>query len=257
MRADRQQGVTAVANPVGLKRGLNGVAIVTGASRGIGQAIAVELGRAGFAVAAAARSADGLQETGALIAEAWDGPSPHMIVTADVEDEESVMELFSGVVDRYGRIDLLVNNAGYVDPVGILETSLENWSKTLATNLTGAFLCTREFVRHNKRVGGKIVNVASTAGMSARPGWSAYAAAKAGLINFSNTMSEELKPYGIKVYCVAPGRTATQLRTRLAPNEDQSKILQPNAVGRLVRFLASPEADYIDQQTIVIRKPLL
>lgn len=257
MKVSQQQGIAAVAEPLAHEPEPGGVAIVTGASRGIGQAIAVELSYAGYAVAAAARCADGLQETAALMGKDRDSTSPHMLITVDVQDERAVEQLFANVVDRYGRIDLLVNNAGYVDPVGVLETSLENWSKTLATNLTGAFLCTREFARVNKRVGGKIVNVASTAGMSARPGWSAYAAAKAGLINFSNTMSEELKPYNIKVYCVAPGRTATQLRTRLAPNEDQSQILQPNAVGRLVRFLASPEADFIDQQTIVIRKPVV
>lgn len=257
MISDIEQVVSRAPAPVASGRQSTGVAIITGASRGIGRAIAVELSRAGYVVAVAARCIDGLKETAALMTGARKGPSPHMLCTADVQVERDVEKLFRDVTNRYGRADLLVNNAGYVDPVGVLETSLENWATTLATNLTSAFLCTREFARVNKRVGGKIINIASTAGISARPGWGAYAAAKAGLINFSTTMSEELKPYNIKVYCVAPGRTATQLRTRLAPDEDQSQILQPNAVARLVRFLASPEADFIDQQTIVIRKPVM
>ncbi|MBE3590652.1 MAG: SDR family oxidoreductase [Firmicutes bacterium] len=234
------------------------VVIVTGASRGIGRAIAVELSRAGESVVAVARTARDLEETLRFMEEVRPAGSAarHSIHIADVTRESEVEALFRGAAERYGRVDVLVNNAGHVDPVGILEMTLENWTHTLATNLTAAFLCTREFVRANKRVGGKIINIASTAGLTPRPGWSAYAAAKAGLINFSLTMSEELKPYGIKVYCVAPGRTATELRQKLAPEEDPATILQPAAVGRLVRLLVSPEGDYIDQQTIVIRKPL-
>ena len=98
-----------------------------------------------------------------------------------------------------------------------------------------------------------IVNIGSTAGISARPGWSAYAASKAAMVNFSNTMAEELKPYGIRVHCLAPGRTATELRKVLAPDEDQSTIMQPDAVARVTRFLIGPDADVISGQTIQVR----
>lgn len=243
------------------KDSLNGsgrkVAIITGASRGIGQSIAVSLALRGYSIAAIARSVDGLAETEARVLEAISDENVEIATfEADLQDPSAVEEVFNAVRTRFGGASVLVNNAGYVDPVGLLETTLENWNKTLATNLTATMLCTQRFVLWNKSLGGKIINIASTAGMSARPGWSAYAAAKAGLINFSLTMSEELKPYDIKVYCVCPGRTATQLREKLAPNEDQSTILQPNAVGNLVATLCSASGDFIDQQPIVIRKPL-
>lgn len=236
------------------REGLGRVAVITGASRGIGRAIAVELSRAGYSVVIVARHVDELGET--LNSMTSYPTSKHSLISADVQREEEVSRLFAEIADEHGCADILINNAGYVDPVGILEMTVENWNRTLATNLTSAFLCTREFVRMNKQRGGKIVNIASTAGLSARPGWSAYAASKAALINFSLTMSEELKPYNIKVYCVAPGRTATALRAKLAPGEDQSQILQPWAVAQLVRFLVSPGGDFIDQQVIVIRKPV-
>ncbi|MBX5477365.1 MAG: SDR family NAD(P)-dependent oxidoreductase, partial [Clostridia bacterium] len=157
------------------------VVIVTGASRGIGRAIAVELSRAGESVVAVARTAADLEETRRFMEEVRPAGSGarHAVFTADVTREDEVEALFRAVAERYRRVDVLVNNAGHVDPVGILEMTLENWSRTLATNLTAAFLCTREFVRANKRVGGKIINIASTAGLTPRPGWSAYAAAKA------------------------------------------------------------------------------
>ena len=247
--------VTAVGNAFATDcEGIGRVAVVTGASRGIGRAIAVELSRAGYSVVAVARNAEDLADT--LTALTRYPTSEHACIAADLRQEGDVRRLFAEVATLYGRADILVNNAGYVDPVGILEMTIENWNHTVAVNLTSAFLCTREFVKMNKRHGGKIVNIASTAGLSPRPGWCAYAASKAALVNFSMTMAEELKPYNIKVYCVAPGRTATALRAKLAPDEDQSQILQPRAVAELVRFLISPGGDFIDQQVIVIRKPV-
>ena len=157
--------------------------------------------------------------------------------------------------DTFGAIDYLVNNAGFVDPVGILEMTTENWDRVMETNLRGTFLFTREAVRYSmKERGGKIINIASTAGISPRPGWSAYAASKAGVVNFSLTMSDELREYGIKVYCISPGRTATELRRILAPDEDPSTILQPEDIAETVAFLLSAAGDYVDGQSIVVRK---
>ena len=111
----------------------------------------------------------------------------------DIRNECRVIEFIRNVVNRYGRINFLINNAGYVKPLSLLETTLDDWKEQIDINLTGAFLMTREVVRYMKEYGGKIINIASTAGLSPRPGWSAYAASKAALINFSLTMSEELK----------------------------------------------------------------
>ena len=105
-----------------------------------------------------------------------------------------------------------------------------------------------------KKNGGKVVNIASTAGLSARPGWSAYAASKAGVVNFSLTMAEELRVYGIKVFCICPGRTATDLRRKLAPNEDPTTIMQPDAVVNAVKYCLCDEADVLEGQPILVRE---
>lgn len=232
------------------------VILVTGGGRGIGRAVCIELSRKGFSVAAVSRTSAELAETVELMNQVKvSDAQAHCYLAADVTQETDVVRAFDEVTERYGHIDALVNGAGYVEPAGILEMTTANWSVTMATNLDGVFFCCREFVKRRKNQGGRIVNIASTAGLSARPGWSAYAAAKAGVINLSMTLSEELRPYGIRVYCVAPGRTATALRLRLAPTEDQSKILQPAAVGQLISLLVDGSGQYIDGQTIVIKKP--
>ncbi len=228
------------------------VAIVTGASRGIGKEIARRLAKNRVRLGIISRNEKVLKET----AKELKNLTEVYYKALDVRDENGVKEFVKDMINLYGRIDILINNAGYVKPLSLLETTLEDWKMQLDINLTGTFLMTREVVRYMKNYGGKIVNIASTAGLTPRPGWSAYAASKAGVVNFSLTMSEELKQYGIKVYCVAPGRTATELRRILAPDEDQSKILQPENVAELVETLLTEKGDYIDGQVIVIRKKL-
>src|SRR5690606_33846749 len=112
----------------------------------------------------------------------------------------------------------------------------------------------KETVKFMKKTGGKILNVASTAGSSARPGWLAYASSKAALISISQTLSEELSEYGILVYCISPGRCATELRKILAPDEDPSTIMQPEHVGEVVNQLLSDNGVCLDGQNIVVRK---
>jgi 3-oxoacyl-[acyl-carrier protein] reductase len=229
------------------------VAIVTGASRGIGREISYVLARRGMSIALVARSFDALEQVADEIRRLF--KANVMVFAADIRDEAEVVDVVRRTVDAFGGIDCLVNNAGYVDPVGILEMTTDNWDRVMETNLRGTFLFTREVVRYSmKERGGKIINIASTAGLSPRPGWSAYAASKAGVINFSLTMSEELREYGIKVYCISPGRTATELRRILAPDEDPSTILQPESIAETVVFLLSTAGDYIDGQSIVVRK---
>lgn len=233
------------------------VALVTGGGRGIGRSIAVELSSQGYSVAVVSRTESELLETVALCKENKIGAYQEFLALAnDVTSEREVTHAIHTSERELGPIQLLVNNAGFVDPVGLLEMSGENWNQTVATNLTAVFLTCREFARGAKGRGGKIVNIASTAGLSARPGWSAYAASKAAVVNLSATLSEELRQYGIRVYCIAPGRTATALRQRLAPREDQAKILQPAAIARLVALLASDAGMHLDDQVILIRQPV-
>lgn len=224
------------------------VVIITGASKGIGATISVSLIKKGASVILASRDLDKLHE----IVTDLDGN--FSIVKTDVENTESIKNLVDFTIEKYGRIDALINNAGFVDPKSIFETSLENWNKTISVNLTGVFLMTKEVCRYMKKSGGKIINIASTAGLTPRPGWSAYAASKAGLINFSETMSEELRQYGIKVFIVAPGRTATDLRRRLAPNEDPKTIMQPEKVSNVVEFMLTDASNVIEGQVIQVRE---
>jgi len=224
------------------------VIIVTGASSGIGKEMAITFSNMGANVVLAARREKRMYEFSDQLKGDW------LIVPTDVKNYNSVKRLMKTTVDKYGRIDILINNAGYADPVGILEMTLKQWHDMIETNLTGTFLCTKEAVKYMKKTGGKIINIASMAGTGARPGWSAYAASKAGVINFSLTMAEELKIYGIKVFCICPGRTATALRKKLVPDEDLSKIMKPSAVVNIVKFCLSDEADVIDAQPILVRE---
>ena len=224
------------------------VIIITGASKGIGKEMAITFSSHGAKTVLASRNDKRMEEFKEQLHGDW------MIHKTDVCNEQSVHALVEAVMAKYGRIDVLVNNAGFVEPVGLLEMSLELWEKTIATNLTGCFLCTREVVRFMKKTGGKIVNIASTAGLTPRSGWSAYAASKAGVINFSLTMAEELRLNNIKVFCVCPGRTATVLRRKLAPDEDPTTIMQPKAVVETVEYCLSDAANVLEGQPILVRE---
>ncbi len=126
--------------------------------------------------------------------------------------------------------------------------------KTYKVNVLSMFTIIRETVRYMKDTGGKILNVASTAGTSPRPGWLAYSSSKAAVISMSQTLSEELAEYGIKVYCVSPGRCATDLRRALAPDEDQTKIMQPEDVAEVIENLLENIGMCLDGQNIIVRQ---
>ena len=224
------------------------VVVITGASRGIGKAIALSFSNSGAKVVLAARSVDEMISFESQL------KSDHIIIEMDVCDESSVKNMVETTVKKFGRIDVLINNAGYIEPLGIMETPLESWDLTLRTNLTGTFLCTREVLRYMKKTGGKLINIASTAGTGPRPGWSAYAASKAAVINFSKSMAEELRSYNIKVFCICPSGTATDLRKKIAPDEDPSTIMQPEHVVKIVEFCLNGSADVLEGQPILVWK---
>ena len=176
------------------------------------------------------------------------------IYALDLTQYDAVKELVQEVGEKYGTIDMLINVAGYANPKSLLETSIEDWEETYRINVHSIFNITKETVKFMKKTGGKILNVASTAGSSARPGWLAYASSKAAIISMSLTLSEELADYGILVYCISPGRCATELRKVLAPDEDPSTIMQPEHVGEVVNKLLSNDGVCLDGQNIVVRK---
>ena len=151
-----------------------------------------------------------------------------------------------------------MNIAGYTDPQPLLTTSLESMRLTYETNVFAPFMLIRECTKYMRlnQDGAKILNVASTAGITPRPGWLSYASSKAAVVSMSQTLAEELAEYGIRVYCISPGRCATALRRKLAPNEDQSKIMQPEEVGRIICTLVSRNEHCLDGQNIIVRKKL-
>ena len=226
--------------------------IITGASRGIGRAIAIALSNrddiTNFVLIS--RTEEGLKET----AKQMNPTKNSEIFALDLTQYDAVKELVQEVGEKYGTIDMLINVAGYANPKSLLETSIEDWEETYRINVHSIFNITKETVKFMKKTGGKILNVASTAGSSARPGWLAYASSKAAIISMSLTLSEELADYGILVYCISPGRCATELRKVLAPDEDPSTIMQPEHVGEVVNKLLSNDGVCLDGQNIVVRK---
>ncbi|WP_188454987.1 SDR family oxidoreductase [Virgibacillus oceani] len=226
--------------------------IITGASRGIGRAIAIELSKREDIsnLILISRTESGLEETSKLM----NHGKTIDFYAMDLTNYEEVKRLIHAVGEQYGTIDMLINVAGYANPKSLLETSIEDWEKTYQINVHSLFNITKEAVKFMKKTGGKILNVASTAGSSARPGWLAYASSKAALISISSTLSEELSDYGILVYCISPGRCATELRKILAPDEDPTTIMQPEHVGEVVGHLLSDDGVCLDGQNIVVRK---
>lgn len=229
--------------------------IITGAGSGIGREVAISLSRtADFTnIALLGRNMKTLSETKSMMESMYKDISLWGI---NFQEPEKIPAVIESVFEKYGAIDCLLNIAGYTDPQPLLQTTLESMENTYKVNVFSPFMLMKETVRYMKKTGGKILNVASTAGMTPRPGWLSYSSSKASVISMSQTLTEELAEYGIKVYCVSPGRCATKLRKRLAPNEDPSTIMQPDEVAEVICNLISQSGNCLDGQNIVIRKQI-
>ena len=219
---------------------MKNLAIVIGGSSGIGRSIIEKLKEDYYVVNMSRSSSD---VSGIL------NLQTDVCNTKSIEGSFDFLKEFSSPV-------LIVYCAGFVEPQGLLEISNEDWCKTIDTNLNGAFYCTKQFVKICDKNDSKIVYISSTAGTRPQAGWSAYSSSKAGLINFALTMSEELKPYNIKVYCISPGRCATKLRRKLAPNENQENIMQPSEVANFVYYLVKSD-NVLNGQNIIVKKDII
>ena len=232
------------------------VAIVTGASRGIGRAIAVALASEGAKVVVNYASSASAAE--AVVAEinGLDNGSEAIAVPADVSKEAEVDSLIKSAIDKWGRVDVLVNNAGITRDTLLLRMKLEDWQSVIDLNLTGVFLTSRAIAKIMlKQKSGRIINIASVSGLMGNAGQGNYSAAKAGVIGFTKTVAKELASRGITVNAVAPGFIATDMTADLKNIEEILKFIplgrygQPEEIAGMVRFLAAdPAAAYITGQ---------
>ncbi|OGO16261.1 MAG: short-chain dehydrogenase [Chloroflexi bacterium RBG_13_68_17] len=237
------------------------VAIVTGGSRGIGRAIALAFSQAGAAVVVASRKQEGVE---AVAAEIRAAGGRALAVAAHVGQEEAVAALVERTVESFGGVDIVVNNAGTNPHFGpLLTASPAQWDKILEVNLRGAFLLSRQAVPHMKaRGGGKILNVASLAGLRPSPGMGVYSVSKAGLIMLTQVLARELGPDKIQVNAIAPGVIKTRLSRALweapamadglAASTPLGRLGEVDDVVGAALYLVSPLSDYVTGEVIVI-----
>ena len=233
------------------------VALVTGASRGIGRAIATRLSAQGATVVAAARA----QNAGAVVDEIRAAGGQADAIALEVTDAAAGDQAVRAVVERHGRIDILVNNAGITRDQLMLRLKREDWDAVLATNLTSAFTLTQAVLKPMIRQrSGRIICISSVVGQSGNPGQANYAASKAGLIGFAKSVALEVASRNITVNVVAPGLIATDM-TSVLPEKTREALIERIPLGRLgaaddvaaaVCFLASDEAAYITGQVLAV-----
>jgi 3-oxoacyl-[acyl-carrier protein] reductase len=233
------------------------VAIVTGASRGIGRGVADALAGAGAIVVAAARGEHAADTAAGIVARGGQA----VALPLDVTDAASVQALVDTVLERFGRIDVLVNNAGIARDQLLLRMKREDWDAVLATNLTGAFLCTQAVVKTMVRQrAGRIVFIGSVVGQMGNAGQANYAASKAGLIGFARALARELASRNVTVNVVAPGLIDTDMTRALTERAkgDWSEQIPlgrlgtPEDVAAAVAFLASDRAGYVTGQVVAV-----
>jgi 3-oxoacyl-[acyl-carrier protein] reductase len=238
---------------------MSDVALVTGGSRGIGRAIALELAGRGHPVGV--NYSSNADKANQVVDDIVAAGGRAIAVAADVSDADAVATMFSTVTESLGPVGVLVNNAGITDDGLILRMDEEQWSRVIGTNLTSVYLCTKAALRSMLRARhGRIINISSVSGVSGNAGQANYAASKAGVIGFTKSVAKEVGSRGITVNAVAPGFIATDMTEALGDDVVGRAVEQislgrlgtPEEVASVVGYLASDEASYITGQTIVV-----
>ncbi len=235
------------------------IAIVTGGSRGIGRAIAKVLASSGCSVVITYKSS--FQQAQEVVDEISKFNSKAMAIQADSAKFEDAQRVVDEVLKNFGKIDILINNAGITRDNLLLRMSESEWDDVIETNLKGVFNFTKAVIKHMiSQRSGKIINIASVVGLIGNPGQANYAASKAGIIGFTKALAKEVASRNIQVNVVAPGYVETEMTEKL--NEEQKKrlfemipakrIAKPEEIAYVVKFLASSESDYITGQVIVV-----
>lgn len=234
------------------------IAIVTGASQGIGKTIAIEMAKSGATVFCLARNKEALDATIKTISE--EGGKAYAF-SCDISNNDDFKNISLNIFKNYGSIDILVNNAGITKDNLLLRMSDNQWDDVLNINLKGPFTCTRSVVKHMmKNKFGRIINITSIVGITGNAGQANYAASKSGLIGLTKSIAKEFASRGITANCVAPGWIETSMTDQLS-TEVKNKFLSQIPIGKIgqskdiantVIFLASDEAGYITGQTITV-----
>jgi len=239
------------------------VALVTGASQGIGRTVALRLAKDGATVAVAARNQEKLNE---LVSEINTAGGKAAAFALDVADEEQVKATIKSVIAQFGKVDILVNNAGITRDQLVMRMKRADWDAVLSTNLTSAYLCIQQVIGSMlKQRWGRIINITSVFGQMGQAGQANYAASKAGLIGLTMAMAREVASRNITVNAVAPGFIDTNMTAALSEEFKQTAVKQiplgrvgsPQDVASAVRFLASDEAAYITGHVLNVNGGLL
>ena len=236
----------------------NKVALVTGASQGIGKTIAIEMAKSGANVFCLARNKEALDATIKIITKNGDKASAF---SCNISNNDEFNSIILDIVKEHGSLDILVNNAGITKDNLLIRMSDDQWDDVLNINLKGSFTCTRSVIKHMmKNKFGRIINITSIVGLTGNAGQANYAASKAGLIGLTKSIAKEVASRGITANCVAPGWIETSMTDQLS-SEVKNKFLSQIPAGKIgqskdiantVIFLASEEAEYITGQTITV-----
>ena len=236
----------------------NKVAIITGASQGIGRTIALVFAKSGANVICIARSESKIKELYLEITDQGGQASP---IACDVGDGDAYANAIKSVANEYGKLDILINNAGITRDALLMRMNDTQWDEVLNTNLKGAFHGMKSAIRPMmKNKYGRIINISSIVGLTGNPGQANYAASKAGLIGMTQSIAKEVGTRGITVNCIAPGWIDTEMTVDLPDNSRKDlldripigKIGKPEDIAHAAVFLASDEASYITGQTITV-----